>query len=274
MANTITTAVKKSDSMSQQLHGQLSQFYRNFLKEHREILNGHGLPARATLFGQPHDAVILVDTASIIVIACKGTATDTSSTEHYIDLSSKGEVEVPMLMRSAARDFGWNDMIPLVFSRILLDKSEVEQKKEYHQISEAMVENIQRRRKVADELGITEAFEYLANAKARFDTGGATGFSDCKANCRNAIKSLMIGLAKTEDINLAMKQLNKEGLLGKREAEVVEAISNLISKLHGLASKKGTHPPLADEDDALFTLKLTNSAVEYIVTLVSKAKGL
>ena len=51
-------------------------------------------------------------------------------------------------------------------------------------------------------------------------------------------------------------------------------IEDVTAKLHGLASKTGTHPPLADEDDALFTLRLTEAVVEYIVALVSKVKRL
>lgn len=274
MANTVMVTAKRGESVSNVLYSQLAQFYSRFLEEHRKVLQENRLVLRVTMFGQPHDAIIATDRASVIVVASKGSSTDSSSTDHYLELSSRGTVTPQELMRSAARELGWESMASLQFSRELLDAPEKLQRKEFWRLSEEILAEIQRKQSMASKLGITETLTYLENARARFDAGGAPGFSDCKANCRNAILSLMQGLTGTESIRDAVKKLHQEGLLGKREAEVVKAIEDLIAKLHGLASKTGAHPPLATEEDALFTLRLTEAVVEYVVRLVSKAKGL
>lgn len=274
MANSSMVAVNRNLVSDDVLYNQLDGFYRRFLEEHRKVLQENRFPLRVTLFGQPHDSIIAVDTASVIVVACKGNSTHLSSRDCYVDLSSQGTVTPQALKRSAAQRFGWERMVSLYFDRQLLNASDELQRAEFRRVSERMVEEIQRKQKMAKELGITEAFTYLANARARFDAGGEPGFSDCKANCRNAIVSLMRGLTGTENIHEAVKKLNEKGLLGEREKEVIDAIESLVKKLHGLASKTGTHPPLATEEDAHFTLRLTEAVVEYVVSLVAKAKGL
>lgn len=274
MANTSMVTVHRGDSVSEVLHNELAQFYRRFLEVHRNVLQENRLSLRVTLFGQPHDSIIAIDGASIIVTASKGTSTDSSSTDRYLDFSSRGTVTPQELMRSAGQELGWSSMVSLRFNRELLVAPEENQRNEFRRVSEGIVKEIRQRQKIANALGITEALTYLGNARARFDAGGASGFSDCKANCRNAILSLMRGLTGTEKIREAVKKLDQEGLLGEREAEVIKAIEDLITKLHGLASKTGTHPPLATEDDAHFTLRITEAVVEYIVRIVAKAKGL
>lgn len=274
MANTTMTSRHRGKSVTEAMSNQLNAFYERFLEEHRNVFKEASLPLRVTLFGQPHDAIIAIDRSSVFFIASPGTATAALSTESCFDFSAQGTVAPQELMRSAAREHGWERMVSLQFSRGLLDAPADQQREEFRRVAEETVNGIRQRQETAGALGITEALTYLDNARARYDAGGAAGFSDCKANCRNAIISLMRGLAGTETIREAVKKLNKEGLLGKREAEVVEAIEDLIARLHGLASKTGTHPPLATEEDARFTLRLTEATVEYIVGLAGKAKGL
>lgn len=268
----MTTSKHFDNKLSEEMHQQLGQLYSRFLQELRKMLDKSRLSPRITLFGQPHDAIIALDQETILVVASKGTATSSTSTEWYYDFSSKGKITPEEVMRSATKEFGLTRMSYLRFNRSLLEQSEEEQKKEFRVMSEKIVAEIQKMRKTANDLGITEAITYLENARARFDEGGSTGYSDCKANCRNAILSLMKSLAGTDRIRGAVKKLHKEGLLGEREAEVVEAVENLLAKIHELASKKGAHPPLAEEDEALFTLKLTEAAVEYIVKCVEKTR--
>lgn len=273
MANTPMVSVHRGSISDERLE-QLQEFYKRFLGEHRKALEDSGLLLRATLFGQHHDAIIAITSSSLVVVAAKGTSTDGSSTDRYLDSSSEPQVTRLELMRSAAREFGWQDMASLEFSVELLEAAEDQQRDEARHVSEMMVGQMRKKQKVANALGVTEALTYLENAKARFDAGGAAGFSDCKANCRNAILSLVRGLTGTDNLRNGVKKLDKEGLLGEREAEVVKAIEDLVVKLHGLASKTGTHPPMATEDDARFALTLAEATVEYLVRTVAKAKGL
>jgi hypothetical protein len=273
MANTVLVTTYR-ESVSDVLYNQLSQFYSRFLEEHRKVLQDNRLLPKVTVFGQPHDTIIAVDTKSVIIIASKGTSTDSTSTDRYFDFSSRGTVTPQELMRAAAREMGWQSMMPLSFNKSLLDAPEDYQREEFRRVSEKMVDDVRQKQRVANALGITEALTYLENARIRYEAGGSTGFSDCKANCRNAIASLMRGLSGTDKVRDAVKKLHQQGLLGERETEVVEAIADLITKLYGLASKTGTHPPLATEDDAHFTLRITEAVVEYIVRIVAKAKGL
>lgn len=274
MANTVMTTAMRDKSVSDDLYQKLSQFYARFLEVHREVLQEQGFPLRATIFGQPHDTIIAVDRASVIIIVCKGTATDSSSTDRYFDFSSKGTITPQQLMRSAAQELGWQNMMSLRFDRPLLDAPEALQRDEFRRVSEQMLAEIQQRQHLANKLGIHDALFYLENARTRFDAGGPSGFSDCKANCRNALISLMKGLTGTEKVREAVKELHRTGLLGEREVEVIDAIENLIAKLYGLASKTGPHPPPATEEDALFTLRLTEATLDYLIRIVAKAKGL
>jgi hypothetical protein len=261
-------------SVSDERFDQLQEFYRRFLSEHRKALKDAGVPLRATLFGRHHDAIIAITSSSLVVVAAKGTSTDGSSTDRYLGFSSQPEVTRTELMRSAAREFGWQDMASLEFSLGLLEAAEDQQRDEARRVSEIMVDQMRGKQKVAKALGVTEALTYLDNARSRFEAGGASGFSDCKANCRNAILSLVRGLTGTDNLRNGVKKLDKEGLLGGREAEVVKAIEDLVAKLHGLASKTGTHPPMATEEDARFALALAEATVQYLVRTVAKAKGL
>jgi len=274
MANTSMVQVKRGEEVDEATARQLSEFQRRFLDEHRKVLRESGLPPRCTLFGQPHDSIVTMDQANVTILASKGTATDTSSTDIYRDFSSRGTVSSQELIRSAAGELGWEGVVSVQFPRILLDAPEEIQRAEFTRVAQQVVAEIRRRQQLASTLGITESLEYLANARERFEAGGSTGFSDCKANCRNALVSLLGGLTGTENVRKAVKTLHKEGLLGKRETEVVETLEAFVKKLHDQASKTGAHPPMATEEDALLTLRLTEAVAQYLVGLAAKAKGL
>lgn len=118
---------------------------------------------------------------------------------------------------------------------------------------------------VLDKLAFSESYQYLENAKARFDTKSAVGYSDCKANCRNALMSALKTLTGKEEVREAAKELGNQGILGKREQEFIEGFVELLVKLHGLASKKGSHPPMTREaDDAELVLSITTSVLNYV----------
>jgi len=127
---------------------------------------------------------------------------------------------------------------------------------------------------ILDKLAFSESYRYLKNAEDRFNTKTAEGYSDCKANCRNALMSALKTLTGKEDIREAAKELAKQGILGKREQEFIESFSDLLVKLHGLASKKGPHPPMTrEEGDAELVLSITTSIISYITNQATRQRG-
>lgn len=127
---------------------------------------------------------------------------------------------------------------------------------------------------VLDRLALSESYQYLQNAQARFDTKSAVGYSDCKANCRNALMSALKTLTGKEEIREAAKELGKQGILGKREEEFIESFGELLVRLHGLASKKGSHPPMTrNENDAELVLGITTSILSYITNQATKPRS-
>lgn len=112
----------------------------------------------------------------------------------------------------------------------------------------------------------SEAHKYLKNAKRRCNTKTPEGYSDCKANCRNALISTLQTLTGKEKIKEATKELINHGMLGEREAEFIETFEKLLTTLFGLASKKGSHPPMTrNKNDADLALNLTAGLIDYIV---------
>ena len=120
--------------------------------------------------------------------------------------------------------------------------------------------------RVIDRYSFSEAHRYLKNAKRRCNTNIPEGYSDCKANCRNALISTLQTLTGKEKIKEATKELINHGMLGEREAEFIETFEKLLTTLFGLASKKGSHPPMTrNKNDAELALNLTRDIVEYII---------
>lgn len=127
---------------------------------------------------------------------------------------------------------------------------------------------------VVDALAFSESYQYLGNAKARFDTKSAVGYSNCKADCRNALMSALTTLTGKEEVREAAKELAKQGILGKREEEFLKIFGDLLATLHGLASKKGSHPPMTrEQDDAELVLGITTSILTYITNRAIKQRG-
>lgn len=126
---------------------------------------------------------------------------------------------------------------------------------------------------VLDKLAFRESYQYLENAKDRFNTKTAEGYSDCKANCRNALISSLTTLTGKEKIGEAVEELRKGGILGKREEEFIECFDKLLGILYGLDSKKGSHPPMTrNEDDAEFALSITTSTVNYVINQATRPR--
>ena len=115
-----------------------------------------------------------------------------------------------------------------------------------------------------------EAFRYLKNAKRRIKTKTPEGYSDCKANCRNALMSILQALTVKENVKEATKELHHQGIFGEREEEFIITFDKLLRALHGIDSKGGSHPPMTrNENDAAFALNITKDVVNYIINQVT-----
>jgi len=127
---------------------------------------------------------------------------------------------------------------------------------------------------VLDKLAFSESYQYLENAKARFHTKSAVGYSDCKVNCRNALMSALKTLTGKGEVSEAARELGRQGILGKREKEFTETFNKLLVILHGLDSKKGSHPPMTrEEGDAELVLGITTSILNYVTNQAIKRTG-
>ena len=118
-----------------------------------------------------------------------------------------------------------------------------------------------------------EAYKYLKNAKRRFNTKTPEGYSNCKADCRNALMSTLETLTGVNTIKEAAKGLRRQGILGEREEEFTRTFDNLLGILHGIDSKKGSHPPMTrNENDAELALSITTSVVNYLVNQATRPR--
>jgi len=119
----------------------------------------------------------------------------------------------------------------------------------------------------------SEAYKYLKNAKRRFNTKTPEGYSNCKADCRNGLMSALKTLTGMNTIKEAATELHRQGILGKREGEFYKTFGNLLVILHGIDSKKGSHPPMErNEDDAKLALNLTRDVIEYIINQATQPR--
>ncbi|MBA7600543.1 hypothetical protein ES703_07599 [subsurface metagenome] len=127
--------------------------------------------------------------------------------------------------------------------------------------------------RVIDRYSFNEAHRYLKNAKRRFNTKTPEGYSNCKADCRNGLMSALKTLTGMNTIKDAATELHIQGILGKREEEFYKTFGNLLVILHGIDSKKGSHPPMErNEDDAELAVSITTSVVNYLINQATKPR--
>ena len=127
--------------------------------------------------------------------------------------------------------------------------------------------------RVIDRYSFTEAHGYLKNAKRRIKSKTPEGYSDCKANCRNALDSTLQILTGRENVREATKELHRQGILGEREEEFIKTFGDLLIILHRIDSKKGSHPPMTrNENDAEFALSITTDVVNYIINQATRPR--
>jgi hypothetical protein len=257
----------------QAVRTQLQKLQHEFIACFVERAKQHGLNPRALLITSPHDSVTSLVLKSVVLVISKGTATDATSTDSYGDFRSQPMVTAEDLIRDSRTAFGWVDVTYWVFDVSIFTDADA-RKSAFVAAAEKTLSEIGQKASLTKQLGISEAMTFLQNARSRFESGSPAGYNDCKANCRSALSSLITGLSGERDTRTGIKTLAARGDLGEREAESVQAIEDLVGALKGLASKKGAHPPLGDEVDAAFTLRLTEATCDYLVRTVATSRGL
>jgi hypothetical protein len=256
----------------QAMRNALNEFVQDLSKVYSAELAKSGILQRAVVLCAPYDAVIFVTTSDVFVAVSKGSATAAVSTHYCGDFTAQPDVDGVAILRDAQSQLGWSDIYTLKFDRRLLTDKDA-RSTVFHSIVKEKVAVLRRTIEVAKGLGIQEAATFIQNARIRFDTMTPVGYNDCKTNCRSALLSLLTKLSGENEVRAGIRKLAHDGLLGDREKEVVEAVEEVVGTLAGLASKKGAHPPLTDENNALFTLRLTEAVFDYLVTTVARQKG-
>jgi hypothetical protein len=109
-----------------------------------------------------------------------------------------------------------------------------------------------------------EAADYLRNASQRLAEGTAVEWSDCVANCRNALQTAVGQLTGEGHLPAGVKKLKEVCGFGDRELEYVQAVDALLLASKNLLSKSGAHPP-PDYHFAAFAMDQTVATLRFIV---------
>lgn len=237
----------------------------------REILQNERLNPLLMPMLRSHNSFVAVDSATVHVVYTTEGVNSAIVSGMERDLRNRGALTQKQIVEGCVRELAYKDIHYFGFPVALLDQTKDARKATIEQVIRQYINlKIQPLIKLS-KLGLSESLTYLSNAKSRFDTKTAEGYADCKSNCRNAMVSCIKALTDQENLKEGAKILGKKGLIGEREEELITVFGELLAKLHNLASKKGPHPPLSnDEEDALLVLSLTESILNYIATKVLK----
>lgn len=261
-----------NSDLPNELANKVHTLLNEFTNEARTILQQRNLNLRLMPMFRNHNRLIAIDSTSIhVVYTTEGISPLSSEVER--DFRNKGRLAQQQIVESAVRELGYKDIHYFAFPIASIDASSDNRKTLVQNIVEqyilARVEPLLK----LQALGLGEALTYLQNAKARFETRTPEGYADCKANCRNALVSTFKCLSGEEKLRNGTKVLATRGFFGEAESDFIDAFGDLLAKLHGVASKKGSHPPLpTDQEDAELVLETTSSVLNYIAAKALKTK--
>lgn len=260
-----------SSDLPEDLKNKVDKLLSEFEKTFRETIDKEKLNKAAFPVFRNHNLFIGVDATKVhMVYTTEGvTSGIVSATE--TDLRTRGNLTRKQIARACVNELGFKDIHYFSFPVNLLDADEESRHGSFERVARQYIEERIRPLILLNRLGLNEAFAYLQNAQSRFETRMPSGYSDCKANCRNALVSALRVLSGTENVRKAVKELAREGIIGEREKELIASFENLLVKLMGMLSKKGPHPPMPSEEEAEFALRMTNAVLNY---LAKKAIGM
>jgi len=262
-----------SSNIPNDLSPKINTLLGEFTAVAKEYLQNQSLNLLLMPMFKNHNQFIGIDTSTLHVIYTTEGVTSGIVSGVERDLRNRGSLSQQQIVESCVRELGYKDIHYFAFPISLLDRAADTRRPYLEQFVRQYIQERIRPLIILDKLGLSESFRYLQNARARFDTKTAEGYSDCKANCRNALISALKTLTGEENIREAVKELGKQGILGKREKEFIESFGDFLGKLYSLASKKGPHPPLtAEEDEAELVLSVTTSILNYVANRAVKLK--
>jgi hypothetical protein len=267
-------AAMVSSNLPNELSSKIRALLGEFANIARTQLQSQSLNLLLFPIFKNHNQFIGLDASTLHVIYTTEGVTSSIISGVERDLRSSGSLTQKQIVEACIGELGYKNIYYFGFPSSLLDQKTTDRMPYLrHQVDQYIQARI-RPLLLLDSLGLGEAIQYIQNARARFDTKTPTGYSDCKTNCRNAIVSAIKALTGKENIREGVKMLGKHGIIGEREEELIEAFADFLVKLHGVASKKGPHPPLAtEEEDTQLVLNITENLLTYIANRAIKTKG-
>lgn len=245
----------------------------DFTNAARERLQNLGINLLLFPMFRNHNQFVGVDSSAVHVVYTTEGVTSAIVSGVERDLRKQGNLTQNQIVEACVRELGYKDVHYFCFPTSVLDQLPEARKTCLEQLVDHYIQTTIQPLVILNNLGLGEAMRYLQNARMRFDTKTPEGYSDCKTNCRNALVSAIKALTGKENIRDSVKELGKQGILGEREEELVNAFADLLAALHSVASKKGPHPPLTtEEDDANLILSLTTSFLTYIANRAVRLK--
>lgn len=213
---------------------------------------------------RPHNRFIGLDSSRIHVVLSFKDATPSSMDERIKDFRAKGVLDPQALINACTRDLGYTDITYLSFPSEFFGLPEEELKERLEKIADGEVNKVYSELSLLNQAGLTEAFEYLSSARTRLNSGQATGFGDCKSNCRNALVSAIKAITGQEKVRDGIKVMSQEGYFGEREEDFFLALEKMLSAIYQVQTKKGPHIPMPVYLEAEFCLRLTEASIDFL----------
>jgi len=252
--------------MSDENDTRARELVKIYEKELRQFISTFNIPVQHFPILMPHNLVIVVDDDNIHIAISTDNASRGVESTKFVDYRGEQKVTKNGFMNSCRSQLGLTNLFYLSFPTSHLKNIE-EAKIKIKQDAEKEAHQFKKQINLMLSSGLKDSFDFLDNAKNRYNSNRPEGFGDCKANCRKALISAIKSLTGQENINEGLKILNKEKFFGKREKELIDTFGKFLSKLHGLQSKGGPHIPNPTQQDALFVLHLTQVTIEYLAQL-------
>lgn len=253
-----------NSNLPSDLSSKVMNLLSEFEKKFGEVVEKQKLNKAMFPMFRNHNFFIGVDASNVYIIYTTEGVTSgfISSTER--DLRDHGNLTEEQIISLCVQELGYKDIHPFSFSASLLDADTKSREVALEKISGEYIEQRIRPLILLRKLGLNESSTYLRSAQSRFDTKTPSGYSECKASCRNALISALKALSGSDNVREAVRMLGKKGIIGEREEELITAFENLLAKMHGVLSKKGSHPPMPTEEEAEFALRMTYGVIDYL----------
>lgn len=250
------------------LSNKVMKLLSDFEKKFGEVVEREKLNRVVFPMFRNHNLFIGVDASNVHIVYTTEGVTSGIISSTQLDLRNHGNLTKEQIVSSCIQELGYKDIHYFSFSISLLDADTKSRDVAFEKVSNEYIEERIRPLILLSRLGLNESFIYLQSAQSRFDTRTPSGYSECKADCRNALMSALKALSGTENVREAVRILGKKEVIGEREEEFIKSLENLLVKLTGVLSKKGPHPPMPTEEEAEFALRMTYAVLNYLAKRV------